>query len=269
MIIIWICIILLAGIGLTVYMIRNAFEDNVHTEVLSFKNLPHSIEGKSLFFISDIHRRKISVELLKKLKQKPDWIVIGGDLAEKGVPYARIADNLSILKEIAPLYFVWGNNDYEVNEEQLRELFVRFDVRELKNEVFELQNEQLSFVGVDDVSTQELPPIESILENVKPDSFQIMFSHNPAILAMLPEDHQLSLILSGHTHGGQIRIFGLGPYQKGSIRERNGTLLLVSNGYGTSLLPLRLGAKPETHLLILKKRPQNVSQNGVATYRMY
>ncbi len=234
-------------------MKRNASEDNVHTKVLFFEKLPYSLEGQSIFFISDIHRRKISANLLKELKQKPDWIIIGGDLAEKGVPYSRIAHNLSILKEIAPLYFVWGNNDYELNEEQLRELFVRFNVRELKNEVYELPNEQCAFIGVDDVTTQELPSVESILENADPTKFQIMLSHNPAIVEMLPDDHKISLILSGHTHGGQIRILGLGLYKRGSISVRNGSLLLVSNGYGTSLLPLRLGAKPETHLLILKK----------------
>ncbi|KRG09674.1 hypothetical protein ACA30_21680 [Virgibacillus soli] len=248
--IISVCIILIIGICLTIYMVRTAFEDNVCTEVLLFENLPHSLEGKSIFFISDIHRRKISSDLLN---EKPDWIVIGGDLAEKGVPYSRIAYNLSILKAIAPIYFVWGNNDYELSEEQLREHFVRFNVRELKNEVYEMPNKELAFIGVDDVTTQELPPIESILENAEPNKFQIMLSHNPAILEMLPEDHQISLILSGHTHGGQIRIFGLGPYKKGGMSVRNGTRLLVSNGYGTSLLPLRLGAKPETHLLILKK----------------
>ncbi|MCJ7839437.1 metallophosphoesterase [Lederbergia sp. NSJ-179] len=249
----WISFTLIGIIGLTIFMVRNAFEDNIVTEELPFEHLPNQLDGRVIFFISDIHRRKVSDNMIREIKGKPDWIVIGGDLTEKGVPYSRMDENLSKLSKIAPVLFVWGNNDYEQDESRIRELFAKHHVKELKNNLYELEDEQLVFIGVDDITTQELPPIGSIFDHVNKDMFQIMISHNPGIMGMLPEDHHISLILSGHTHGGQIRVFGFGLYRKGSIRERNGITLLVSNGYGTSLLPLRLGAKPETHVLILRK----------------
>ncbi|MFP3472451.1 hypothetical protein R0J90_20570, partial [Micrococcus sp. SIMBA_144] len=63
----------------------------------------------------------------------------------------------------------------------------------------------------------------------------------------------IDLMISGHTHGGQIRLFGWGLYKKGRLENLPETTLLVSNGYGTTAIPLRLGAPAETHLLILDK----------------
>lgn len=83
--------------------------------------------------------------------------------------------------------------------------------------------------------------------------FRILVSHNPGILRKIKPEHKIDLVLSGHTHGGQIRIFGFGPYEKGGIKIIAGITLFVSNGYGTTLLPLRLGTKAETHILVIKK----------------
>ena len=84
-------------------------------------------------------------------------------------------------------------------------------------------------------------------------SFRILISHNPLVKDQIHEDYQIRLILAGHTHGGQIRILGYGPYKLGGIEFIQNCMLFVSNGFGTSTVPLRLGAKPETHLLTLKR----------------
>ena len=68
---------------------------------------------------------------------------------------------------------------------------------------------------------------------------------------LLPE-HEIRLVLSGHTHGGQIHILGYSPYEKGKIKKLENTTLLISNGYGTTSLPLRLGAPAECHLITIK-----------------
>ncbi|MFP3813646.1 serine/threonine protein phosphatase, partial [Bacillus sp. SIMBA_005] len=57
------------------------------------------------------------------------------------------------------------------------------------------------------------------------------------------------LMIGGHLHGGQIRVGPYGVHPQGSYRQREGVMTLVSNGYGTTLLPLRLGAKPECHII--------------------
>ena len=81
----------------------------------------------SVFFISDIHRRKIDDKLLAKVQSvhEIDLVIIGGDLAEKGVPLIRIAENIRNLAQIGPLFYVWGNNDREIGEEEMRELITR------------------------------------------------------------------------------------------------------------------------------------------------
>ena len=65
---------------------------------------------------------------------------------------------------------------------------------------------------------------------------------------------ELSLLLSGHTHGGQIHLFGFSPYEKGRLKKENDLTVLISNGYGTTGVPLRLGAKAETHLISIENR---------------
>ncbi|MFK4997753.1 metallophosphoesterase [Bacillus sp. N9] len=148
-----------------------------------------------------------------------------------------------------------GNNDYELDHEQLILLLESMDVIILKNriEVLERNGEKLLFVGVDDMS-QYPEQIDAMINKIKNISFKIVLVHNPKYIDTLSGEEDISLMLSGHTHGGQIRIFGFGPYEHGGIKQINGMTLLVSNGYGTSLLPLRLGAKPEVHLITLEHR---------------
>ncbi|MBS4217284.1 metallophosphoesterase family protein [Bacillus sp. FJAT-49711] len=236
------------------YMYREAFKDDVKSETFEFQSFPSGIGELHIFFISDIHRRTISNAILEKIKGKVDIIIIGGDLAEKGVPLSRVTENLQKLMRIAPVFFVWGNNDYEINPDQLSWTLKQSGVKELKNDVFYFRkkDKKIALIGLDDF-TQELPPLDIFMEQVEADSFQILICHNPETLHMVPNTQNIKLVLTGHTHGGQIRIFGVGPYRKGGTRKVRGTTLLNSNGYGTTMLPLRLGAEAETHLITIKK----------------
>lgn len=239
---------------LFIYMLLQAFENNLEFVSMTFPEFPKEVGKLSVFFISDIHRRKINSTMIEQVKGKVDIVIIAGDLTEKGVPLSRVQENVIILRKIAPVVFTWGNNDYEVNQEKFQELLKKSGVILLKNEIFYMNHNNIALIGLDDVTTQEVPSLESLLEDIEPSSFQILISHNPSVMDMLPDNHRLSLVLSGHTHGGQIRILGFGRYKKGGIEEKKGCKLLISNGYGTTLIPLRLGAKPETHLITLKPR---------------
>ena len=68
-------------------------------------------------------------------------------------------------------------------------------------------------------------------------------------------------MLSGHTHGGQIHLFGFRPYERGRLKRENDLTILISNGYGTTGVPLRLGAKAETHLINNSERDSNLAIN--------
>lgn len=246
-------VLLVAAAFLIVMMVRAAFANTVREEVLTFDDYPAQIDDLTIFFISDIHRRSIHDSIIHEAKGSADVVIIGGDLTEKGVPFSRVRENIKKLIEIAPIYFIWGNNDYEVDIQKLEELFREFDVTVLKNNSAFLPtfDNKIVLIGTDYPNTSD--SMQAILYSIKKTAFRIVLSHSPDLAEKVTDSDGVPLILSGHTHGGQIRIFGMGPYEKGGIKEYQWTTLFVSNGYGTSLLPLRLGAPAETHLITVKK----------------
>lgn len=244
-------IILLFGGSLLYYMYRLAFSDRLVESVLRFKDFPAGFGAVRIFFISDIHKRSISDSIISAAKGRADIVIIGGDLAEKGVPLERISANIEKLKTIAPVFFVWGNNDYEFDSHQLDSLLFHSGVKMLDNTAVKFEagdGSTMVVMGVDDFGLNR-SRLDLALQDAGESDFEILVSHNPAIAGALMPGHRIKLVLSGHTHGGQIRIFGFGPYEKGGVKIVNGATVFTSNGYGTTGVPLRLGVKPETHLI--------------------
>jgi predicted MPP superfamily phosphohydrolase len=90
------------------------------------------------------------------------------------------------------------------------------------------------------------------LLDAEDNSFKILASHYPDITDKIMPEHKISLVLSCHTHGGQIHILGYSPYKKGEVEKLENTTLLISNGYGTTGVPLRIGAPAQCHLITIK-----------------
>ncbi|MFO1442766.1 metallophosphoesterase [Bacillus sp. Bva_UNVM-123] len=250
-----ITIALLAGVGLILFMLKEAFANRVIQNEVFFHDFPESFGEIKIFFISDIHKRVISEDLIQKvLDMKPDIVIIGGDLMEKRVPFERVKNNIDTLKKLGPVYFVWGNNDYEVDFRKLDAMLLHLGVKILDNTAvsFEsIEGDRLILIGVDDIN-QKRDDLELALQDIETDGFKILISHNPNIVSKIKKEHNIHLVLSGHTHGGQIHILGYSPYKKGTIKKLKQTTLLISNGYGTTALPFRLGAKAETHIIKIK-----------------
>lgn len=256
--------IVVISIGsLTVYMLKEAFDNRVIEQTVMFSDLPESFEGMTVFFISDIHRRVISPQIIQEITGKTDIVIIGGDLAERGVPIRRIKDNLLQLRAVAPVYFVWGNNDYEINPQILTSVFKQCNITSLDNSAEVIQSstgEKLALVGVKDRQFEHVDDymddnrLATALRHADDAHFKILISHKPRIIEKILPEHHVQLVLTGHTHGGQIHLFGYSPYERGTIKEIGETVLLISNGYGTTGIPLRLGAKSETHLIRLRRR---------------
>jgi uncharacterized protein len=251
-----IIIVFLFCISLVIYMLKEAFKNKVIERDLLFKEFPPSFGKVSIFFISDIHRRIISEKIIAAIKGKTDIVIIGGDLTEKGVPLERVKENLKKLKEVSPVYFVWGNNDYEVDYHELDATMLELGVKIIDNTSvsFESENgDKLVLLGIDDISL-ERDRLDLALSDAEVGGFRVLVSHNPRVMDQILPEHNIHLVLSGHTHGGQIHILGYSPYEKGGIKkdQEKDVTLLVSNGYGTTALPLRLGAPAETHLITLK-----------------
>ncbi|MED3660610.1 metallophosphoesterase [Ureibacillus sp. FSL K6-8385] len=237
--------------GMFLFMMKKAFENHVVRHEIP-------IEGKkekfTIFFISDIHTRSINKKMIQNIKEPIHAVIIGGDLADKRTPISKIYRNLRLLQSLAPVYFVWGNNDREVGEERLRKIFQETGVQIVENDAVLLPGmvNRCWLSAVDDVSTSNARP-ELAFKKCRPQDKVIFVSHNPVLFSSMKNFHA-DVCLGGHYHGGQIRLGPFGIYPKGSLTVQEGTYILVSNGYGTTMLPLRLGAKPECHIICLNFR---------------
>ncbi|MDQ0183890.1 metallophosphoesterase [Cytobacillus sp. FSL R5-0569] len=245
--------LLFISVGVVVYMYKEAHKDTIEVRKVAIQGFPESLAGLNIFFISDIHRRELSGKLIQAVKdRKVDIVCIGGDLTEKGVPLARTKRNIENLVSIAPTYFVWGNNDYEVDFHELDALLLDLGVKILDNSAVSFEGsdgKRIVLLGTDDFS-RERDQIDLAIEDAG-NGCRILMSHDPGIVDYLLPEYQISFMMSGHTHGGQIRILNWGPYEKGGMKYKNGIPYFVSNGYGTTALPLRLGAPAQTHILSL------------------
>lgn len=234
------------------YMFKKALETNILRHEISMDNFDHS--SFRLFFISDIHRRKISKKLLKEVGSSIDIVIIGGDLAEANVSKKRIEDNLRKLAQLAPIYYVWGNNDREVGEATVRELIEKVNGTLLENEAVCVRdnNHRIMIVGIDDLSSGRAD-IQKSFESTRTNDTIIFVSHTPSVFKRVRIEHNPDLLLAGHTHGGQIRLGPYGLYPLGELQIKDKKATLISNGYGTSLLPLRLGAASECHIVTIHR----------------
>ena len=234
-----------------IMMFTSAKKRNVIYHTLDVRSLSPEHKKLKVFFISDIHRRKIDKALLKKVDKDIDIVIIGGDLAERGVSLSRISSNIRNLSKLGPLFYVWGNNDREVDEREIRLIMVRNGCVILENENFSIPGHPAwGISGTDDPSSGNVD-LFATLTDIRKYKHLIFASHQPRILRAVEYYYRPNLLVAGHTHGGQIRIGKLGLTKKGEFRKIKGRGKLISNGYGTSKVPLRLGAPAQSHIITI------------------
>jgi len=240
---------------LFLYMLFLAFQINVKEHSIQIKEMQDG-EQFHLFFISDIHRRKIDDKLIHSIMGKVDIVIIGGDLTEKGVPLKRTEHNIKQLKKLGKVYYVYGNNDREVNERRLQSIFDKHNVRMLVNESVELnfRSSLIRLVGINDGFSGNVKIYEAFQE-VKDTDILVFISHAPAYFHHAKKISKPHLLLAGHLHGGQIRLGPFGMYENGTFKINENSAELVSNGFGTTGVPLRLGAKSECHIITMHGTP--------------
>jgi len=231
-------------------MLKQASENNVlYHEV----PLDGEHERASIFFISDVHARKIDEKMIQQIDRKIDAVIIGGDFADKRTPIKRIYNNIWLLQRLGPTYFVWGNNDREVGEERLRKIFNETNVTILENDAELIPNlrNRCWLSAIDDTSSKNVQ-YEKAFEKCRTKDNVIFISHNPEVFRSVRRKYSTHLMMGGHLHGGQIRFgpYGIQPHGSFSIRE--GVFTLISNGYGTTTVPFRFGARPQCHVIDLQ-----------------
>ncbi|MDZ5782335.1 metallophosphoesterase [Marinococcus luteus] len=228
-------------------VLQETWQNKVRTHELEYENLPAEVEGFSIFFITDIHRRRVSPALFRQLERKPDLIIIGGDLTELGVPAERVRQNLRLLRSHAPVVFVWGNHDLQVGRRWLRPLLHQEGIEIIEKQAYTLKESDFTIASFGEERFYESYRNPALVPEA-----DLLIAHNPeAYYRYGPFSERAVYMLTGHTHGGQIRLFGWGPKLKGGWYSEQNQALFISNGYGTTSIPMRHGAPAETHLFVL------------------
>lgn len=236
---------------------------------ISLPNLPAELDGFTILHLSDLHldlvhgRSWMEGVVEKANGLEADLMAITGDLAEGTVAqFAHDADPVRDLSATHGVYFVTGNHEYFHDLGGWLAFLDERGVRVLRNEGVEIRRDGGAFflAGVDDHDGARLAPGHGpdpgkALREAKGDAAVVLMAHQPRIIRQLP-DGRVGLILSGHTHGGQIWPFSYlvylqQPYVRGLVREGK-TQLYVNSGTGFWGPPMRLGTTAEMALITLR-----------------
>lgn len=235
-------------------------------------NLPDAFENFRVALLSDIHHGHLfplrEVERVVRLTNdaRPDLVALAGDYTTGRVRYIEpCAAALGRLRAPSGVFAVLGNHDHYTDGELTTRALVRHGINVLSNANTLLRRrgatDALQLAGLDDAGwgkadwTRALHGLDASLPS-------ILLTHEPSAIDA-SEARGVSLILAGHTHGGQIRLPFVGAPARfltdefrrlAGLYEREGTQLYVTRGVGTVGLHARLGARPEIALIRIKKR---------------
>ena len=262
-------LIAIAGLFLIGILVK-AYYDTNSIEIKRFEiensRLGDALAGAKIAFLSDLHFREMGrlqhqiMDLLNS--ERPDLIFVGGDLIAFRGSYAPVLTFLSGLTPRLGVYAVLGNTEYSnengscilCHKEGSKDLKRHRSPTFLRNSSVNLKinGRELTLLGVDDPVTKR-SDLRETLKKMKSTHTAILLAHSPEVFDEASE-LGIDLVLSGHTHGGQIvlskflrRILPLdqtfnfieGFFQKGK------SLMYVSRGIGTSFLPFRFMVRPE------------------------
>jgi len=194
---------------------------------------------------------------------RPDLVALTGDYVTLSPAYIwPVARALGKLRARLGVFAVLGNHDFRVDPEEISRALRAQRIRVLRNAHCALRSgsAKLWVVGVDDL-WWDAADIRAALRSIPPRDPKILLCHNPLGIHMAAA-HGIDLMLSGHTHGGQVRLPMVGSvYGRSKLGERfvegwnrlHGTQIYVSRGIGKVLVPLRLGCPAEITVLRLRR----------------
>ncbi len=236
--------------------------NTIHTKIDGFGN-----DEYTLIQLSDLHVgrtiKKTFVEALVRRvnAQGPDLVVITGDLIDHDLD--TIIDDLAPLQNIAaPSYFILGNHEYFHGAREIIKHIDTLGIRVLLNENVQIDDKGVRFnlVGMTDIMGERIGQypmdIEKSYKGIDPSLPTIVLAHQPKTILRLKE-RQCDLMLSGHTHGGQIFPFGLlvmidQPYLSGLYQHSPQQQIYVSRGAGYWGPPIRVLAPSEISKIVIR-----------------
>ena len=247
------------------YALIEAKSLSVEKIEVTLERLPKKLDGFRIAHLSDIHHSPFtslefirhSVEIANQLN--PDMFALTGDFVSHEPEYiAPMAKLLSELKAEFGVFACLGNHDHWTDGEAVTDHLRAAGIKVLINEGLRFEARDASFWlgGVDDYMVGKTD-LKSALRGAFPDEMILMLAHNPIIIRQASLAG-VDLVLSGHTHGGQVkirndekRVFPRRRLTSGLHRRRR-TQIYITRGIGTVVLPIRYGCPPEISLLELK-----------------
>jgi len=270
-----------AGAGLAIYSgeIERHWIETARSEVFLL-GLPRAFDGFRIAQLSDIHLDDYTEPFLLRdaVKQinrmNPDAVFLTGDFVTHGLVPKRFelgtawqCANLLNQIQCPNRYGVLGNHDVVVGSQEVTKALTANSITMLVNEYVPIERGGARFwlAGLDDPVAGLPNPEKTIPESIRniPDEPIVLLSHAPDYaddLLKLPSGKAVSLMLAGHSHGGQIRLPWIGPlnlpemgrkYVEGWFRLQN-LQLYVNRGLGTVVVPFRFDCPPEITLLTLR-----------------
>lgn len=232
---------------------------------VSLKRLPKQLDGFRIVQLSDLHHSPFtslefineSIKIANELA--PEMFVLTGDFVSHDTEYiAPVADSLSHLKSEFGSFACLGNHDHWTDAELVTDLLRGEGIKVLVNEGFRFEARDASFwlCGVDDLTLAKTD-IKAALKGAREDEMKLLLAHNPKILYRAAR-RGVDLMLSGHTHGGQVKlrdeedkILPTRRLSSGLYRRKN-TQVYITRGIGTVVVPLRYHCPPEITLIELR-----------------
>lgn len=288
-------VVLVILLAVTGYCVWQNNDLTVSRSELVSRRVPEGFDGYTIVQISDLHNKEFGSRQKRLLgavaSQNPDLIVITGDMIDSRNTDVDIALELARqVVELGPCYYVTGNHESRVTEEykELKAGLEDCGVIVLENDKVRLQagdgqwaghetgrdEGAITLIGVQDpafsaayLQGDETAVMEGQLETLteENDGFTVLLSHRPELFDVYVSAG-MNLVFSGHAHGGQWRLPGVGglvapgqgffpKYTAGAYSAAAGsteTTMYVSRGLGNSLIPVRIFNRPEIVVVELK-----------------
>lgn len=232
---------------------------------IKLRRLPKNLNNFRLVHLSDIHHSPFTnlehiaraVQIANELK--PEMFVLTGDFVSHETEYIKpMAEVLGELKSEFGTFACLGNHDHWTDAAQVTKSLQEANIRVLTNEGFRFQARNAAFwlAGVDDYMVGQTD-LRAALRGSFPDEMKLLLAHNPKVLNRAARAG-VDLMLSGHTHGGQVkirdeekRILPRRKFASGLYRRRD-TQVYITRGIGTVVLPVRYGCPPEISFIELQ-----------------
>ncbi len=257
--------------------------------------LPPALDGLKIGQISDMHlgpkmpRSSLEQAVALLAANKPDLVALTGDFVDDPHYATDLPDILAPLKPRLGSFACMGNHDYLHGRDAVPTHLCNAGIKMLRNQhqLVNVDGSQLCIIGVDDIGhtgayagdvepADDLPA--ALADSPSSDVIRVLLVHNPdmvtlPVFAKVTASYFIHLVLSGHTHGGQVRLPLIGsPFMpkkwkrwfSGGLARVAGTLIHVSRGAG-SWVPLRINCPHEVNMITLRSKYRNRLLHQITT----